>query len=78
MKTADLRTKSEDELKKNLIDLRKEQFNLRFQQSTGAVENTSLVRKARRGVAKIKTILNEKQSAEKPAKKTAAKAKKKN
>ena len=70
MKTADLRTKSEDELKKSLIELRKEQFNFRFQQSTGKVEDTSRFSKARRTIAKIKTLLNQKKAGTKPAKKS--------
>jgi len=68
MKIADLRTKSEDELSKSLIELRKEQFNFRFQQSTGKIEDTSRVRKMRRDVARIKTLLNEMKASEKLAK----------
>ncbi len=88
MKTADLRAKSPDELKQSLLDLRKEQFNFRFQKSTGKVENTSLIRVVRRDIAKVKTLLNELKSgqtksngapaakkAAKPSTKTAAKKK---
>ena len=64
MKAAELRTKSVDELKKVLLDLSKDQFNYRFQKTTGAIENTSLIRKARKNVAKVKTILNEKKTEE--------------
>lgn len=67
MKTADLRAKSPDELQHSLLDLRKEQFNFRFQKSTGKIENTSRIRAVRRDIAKIKTLLNELKSGKKPA-----------
>lgn len=73
MKTADLRAKSADELKQSLLDLRKEQFNFRFQKSTGKVEDTSRIRIVRRDIAKIKTLLNEMKSGKKPVVKTAKK-----
>src|SRR3546814_15154126 len=57
MKAEDLRTKSADELKESLIGLHKEQFNLRFQQASGQLENTARVRQVRRDIARIKTIL---------------------
>ena len=61
MKIADLRAKSADELKEMLLDLRKESFNMRFQQATGQFENTARVRQVRRDIARIKTLLgNEK------------------
>ncbi|OSQ36635.1 50S ribosomal protein L29 [Thalassospira mesophila] len=61
MKVADLRAKSADELKEMLLDLRKESFNMRFQQATGQFENTARVRQVRRDIARIKTLLgNEK------------------
>jgi large subunit ribosomal protein L29 len=63
MKAEDLRTKSADELKDSLIGLRKEQFNLRFQQASGQLENTARVRQVRRDIARIKTILRDKQQA---------------
>ena len=63
MKTADLRHKSEDELKGELIGLRKEAFNLRFQRATGQLENTARVGQVRRDIARIKTILTEKRKA---------------
>ena len=60
MNTAsDIRAKSPDELKALLVDLRKEQFNLRFQRATGQQENTSRVRVVRRDIARVKTILAE-------------------
>ncbi|MGG2362195.1 50S ribosomal protein L29, partial [Salmonella enterica] len=46
-----------DQLKEQLIGLKKEQFNLRFQQATGQLENTARVRQVRRDVARIKTAL---------------------
>ncbi|HBU99309.1 MULTISPECIES: 50S ribosomal protein L29 [Thalassospira] len=61
MKVADLRAKSADELKQMLLDLRKESFNMRFQQASGQFENTARVRQVRRDIARIKTLLgNEK------------------
>ena len=63
MKTEDLRTKSADELKESLVGLRKEKFNLRFQQASGQLENTARVRQVRRDIARIKTILRDKQQA---------------
>ena len=66
MKTADLRAKTEDELEQNLLDLRKEQFNFRFQKSTGKIEDTSRIRKVRRDIAKVKTLLNEIKSGKTP------------
>ena len=62
MKAVDLRAKSQDELREELENLKKEQFNLRFQAAAGQLENTARVREIRRDVARIKTILS--QSAE--------------
>ena len=61
-KTADLRQKSDDELKDQLIDWRKEQFNLRFQAASGQLENTARVRELRRDIARIKTLLSERKA----------------
>lgn len=58
MKAEDLKGKSQDELKKMLLDLKKEQFNMRFQLSGGQLENTAQMRKIRRDVARIKTTMN--------------------
>ncbi len=58
MKLEDLKTKSVDELSKLLLDTRKEQFNLRFQKTGGSLDNTSQIRKSRRTVARIKTLLS--------------------
>jgi large subunit ribosomal protein L29 len=72
MKTAELRAKTPDELQQNLMDLRKEQFNFRFQKTTGKIENTARIRVVRRDIAKIKTLLNELKSGKAPAAKKAA------
>ena len=60
MKAEDVRAKTEDELKDQLVALKKEQFNLRFQKATGQLENTARVRQVRRDIARIQTILREK------------------
>ena len=57
MKAAELRTKTEDQLREQLLQLKKEQFNLRFQRATGQLENTARVREVRRDIARIKTII---------------------
>jgi large subunit ribosomal protein L29 len=57
MKASELRTKTQDELTDQLLQLKKEQFNLRFQKATGQLENTARVREVRRDIARIKTIL---------------------
>lgn len=58
-KVADFRSKSVAQLKQQLLELRKEQFNLRFQAAGGQLENTARVRVVRRDIARIKTLLNE-------------------
>lgn len=63
MKAADLRTKTLDELEDELLGLKKEQFNLRFQRASGQMENTSRVRAVRRDIAKVMTIAAEKRAA---------------
>ena len=67
----DLRLKTADELKEQLIGLRKEAFNLRFQKASGQLENTAQVRRVRRDIARIKTILGEQR---RPARVLTAKA----
>jgi large subunit ribosomal protein L29 len=57
---ADLRAMTVDQLDDELLRLKKEQFNLRFQKATGQLENTSRVRQVRRDIARIKTVLGEK------------------
>jgi large subunit ribosomal protein L29 len=63
MKITDVRAKTDDELKKQLGDLRKEALNLRFQRASGQLENTARVRQVRRDIARIKTVLGERQHA---------------
>lgn len=60
MKAQELRQKSSDELQKELIELRQEQFKLRMQASTGQLSQTHLLHKVRRNIARVKTILTEK------------------
>jgi len=59
MKVADLRSKSQDQLKDQLVQLKKEQFNLRFQQATGQLEKTARMKEVRRDIARVKTLLAE-------------------
>ena len=59
VKTKDLRTMTIDELETKLVQDKKEQFNLRVQQSTGQLSNTAQVRKVRREIAKINTLIAE-------------------
>lgn len=59
VKTKDLRAMSNDQLEEKLAANKKEQFNLRIQQSTGQLQNTSNMKKVRREVAKINTLLAE-------------------
>ncbi|MEI9983224.1 MAG: 50S ribosomal protein L29 [Aliidongia sp.] len=59
MKGSDLRAKSADELKTDLVGLKKEQFNLRFQRASGQLENTARVRQVRRNIARVKTVLGQ-------------------
>lgn len=60
MKSYDLREKTIDELKKDLREQQEELFRFRFQAKLGKLENAIVIRNARRNIAKIKTILNEK------------------
>ena len=59
VKIKDLRAKTIDELEARLLELKKEEINLRIQQSTGQLQNTSNMKKARREVAQIKTLITE-------------------
>ncbi|MDP1555964.1 MAG: 50S ribosomal protein L29 [Hyphomonas sp.] len=63
MKAADVRSKSVDQLGDELVKLKKEQFNLRFQAATGQLEKTARATEVRRDIARIKTILREKAQA---------------
>ncbi len=58
-KIADLKTKSDDELSTDLNNLKREQFNLRFQAATNQLEKPSRVREVRRSIAQIKTLQSE-------------------
>lgn len=60
MKASDVRAKTVDELNDELVNLKKEQFNLRFQRATQQLENTAQVRKVRRSIARVQTVLAEK------------------
>ena len=57
MKAEELRGKTPDELKQHLLELKKEAFNLRFQQASGQLENTARRRQVRRDIARIKTVV---------------------
>ncbi len=59
----ELRDKTPDQLRDELANLKKEAFNLRFQQATNQLENTARMREVRRAAARVKTILNEKAAA---------------
>lgn len=63
MNAQELRDKTPDELRDQLAALKKEAFNLRFQQATGQMENTARMRSVRRDVARVATVLNEKAAA---------------
>jgi len=65
MKTVDVRGKTPDQLNDDLVSLKKEQFNLRFQKATGQLEKTARVKEVRRDIARIKTILAEKSASKK-------------
>ena len=63
MKITEIRDLTPDQLEDQLLRLKKEQFNLRFQKATGQVENTSQVRKVRRNIARVRTVQNAKRQA---------------
>ena len=65
MKPDDIRGMTVDQLDDELLKLKKEQFNLRFQRATGQLENTGRVREVRRDIARVKTIAAQKRAAEK-------------
>lgn len=60
MNAAELKDKTPDQLRDQLVALKKEAFNLRFQQATNQLENTARIRAVRRDVARVKTVLNQK------------------
>ena len=63
MKASDVKAMTDDQLQDELINLKKEQFNLRFQGATGQIENTARIREVRRTVARIKTVQGERRTA---------------
>lgn len=63
MNANELREKTPDQLREELVNLKKEAFNLRFQGATGALENTARMKTVRRDAARVKTILNQKAAA---------------
>jgi len=75
MKAADARAMTVDQLDDEVLKLKKEQFNLRFQRATGQLENTSRVRVVRRDIARMLTIARQKRTGEEPKVKAAAPAK---
>ncbi len=62
MKAADIRTMTTDQIDDEVLKLKKEQFNLRFQRATGQLENTARVREVRRDIARLKTIAQQKRT----------------
>ncbi len=60
---SDLKTMTPDQLTDELLNLKKEQFNLRFQRATGQLENTGRVREVRRDIARVKTLSRQKAAA---------------
>ena len=60
MNATELRDKTPDQLREELSNLKKEQFNLRFQAATGSLENPARIKSVRRDVARVKTVLNQK------------------
>ena len=65
MKAADLRVMTPDQLGDELMKLKKERFNLRFQRASGQLENTARVRQVRRDIARIETVTRQKRGAQK-------------
>lgn len=63
MLATDLRAKTDDQLGEDLLQLKKEQFNLRFQKANGQLESTNRVRQLRRDIARISTVMTERRRA---------------
>ena len=63
MDVQDVRAKTADELQDALLQLKKEQFNLRFQKASGQLENTTRMRQVRRDIARIRTVMTERRAA---------------
>ena len=64
---SDLKAMSDDQLDAEVLNLKKEQFNLRFQRATGQLENTARVRVVRRDIARVRTLAAQKRRAGTPA-----------
>jgi large subunit ribosomal protein L29 len=64
MKAKDIRERSDDELRKTLSDLEEQLFKLRFQKSTGQIENPIKIREVRKDIARVLTVMNERQAEE--------------
>ncbi len=64
LKTVDVRAMSADQMNDKLLELKKEQFNLRFQSATGQLEKTARIRTVRRDIARLKTVMTEKKTAD--------------
>jgi large subunit ribosomal protein L29 len=62
MKAADIKVMTVDQIDDEVLKLKKEQFNLRFQRATGQLENTSRVRQVRRDIARLKTVVRQKKA----------------
>lgn len=62
MKAKDIRERSDDELRKALGDLEEQLFKLRFQKSTGQIENPIKIREVRKDIARVMTVMNERQA----------------
>jgi large subunit ribosomal protein L29 len=75
MKSSDARAMTVDQLDDEVLKLKKEQFNLRFQRATGQLENTSRVREVRRDIARILTVAKQKRTGNEPEVKAPAKPK---
>ena len=62
MKAKDIRERSDDELRKTLSDLEEQLFKLRFQKSTGQIENPIKIREVRKDIARVRTVMTERQA----------------
>jgi large subunit ribosomal protein L29 len=63
MKAQDIRVMTKDQVKDEILKLKKEQFNLRFQRATGQFENTARIRQIRRDIARLKTVQSQQAAA---------------
>ena len=63
MKANDIRVMTKDQVQDEILKLKKEQFNLRFQRATGQIENTARIRQIRRDIARLKTVQSQQAAA---------------